>query len=91
MHAEVCSPQARQKSTPEAPILIPIDYGQEFIDRGHGRRWLVPLPLQAGSHPEDLPAILSLDVSGLGERAPMDDRRIVPLRTDFEKLDILAS
>ena len=46
--------------------------------------------LQAGSHPGNLPAILNLDVSGLGERAPMDDRRIVPLRANFEKFDTLA-
>lgn len=42
----------------EAPILIPIDHGQEFINRGHGRRWLVPLPLHLRI-PDELPNMAS--------------------------------
>ena len=40
-------------------------------------------------HPEDLPAILGPDVGGLGKRALMDDRWVVPLRPDFEEFDTL--
>jgi hypothetical protein len=76
--------------SPETPILIPVDYSEKLVDRCDRGVWLIALPLQTAAHPEYLPAILGPDVSGLGEGAPMDDRGIVPLRADFEKLDTLA-
>ena len=66
-------------SAPETPIFIAIDHLKELIDRRHDRRRLVSLPLQAGAHPENLPAVSGADIGGLGEWPFMDDLGIVPL------------
>lgn len=87
-HAMVVGSQPLPK---EAAVFVPVDDLQEFGDGCNSHHRLISLPLQAGPPPENAPPVLRADIRCLRDRVLVDDAPIVPLGTDLQNLDALAS
>ena len=75
--------------TEKATVWVGVDNDQEILNRLHRQNWLVAVPLQVPTLPEDLPQILRAEIGGLGKRVSANDRWIVPLRANLESFDAL--